>query len=59
MSDERVSVPYEPPTVTFYGTVQELTLGTGAGQLDANIPACGPLAGQPAGPSGVVCKAFP
>lgn len=50
---------YEAPSVTYYGTLQELTMGNGTVMpLDAATPSCGALTGLPSSntPSGVTCK---
>jgi len=47
--------PYEAPTLVTYGTVRELTLGSGG----TNIPDIGPCAvgsHRAANPSGITCK---
>lgn len=48
-------IPYEAPTVTNYGTVQELTLGSG-GTTTPDILPCAPGTFRAATPSGVSCK---
>jgi hypothetical protein len=55
--DGQHKLAYEAPTVTFYGTVQELTMGNGlVTPLDAQN--CGALSGHLSSnsPSGVTCK---
>ena len=48
-------IPYEAPTVTNYGTVQELTLGSG-GTSTPDVSPCAVGSFQSASPSGVTCK---
>ena len=38
---ENAQVPYEPPTIVTYGTVRELTLGSG-GTTVSDIQPCSP-----------------
>jgi hypothetical protein len=47
-------VPYEAPTITTYGTVRELTRGTGGTIPDATACATGKST-----PSGMTCKGHP
>lgn len=48
---------YEAPKVTYYGTVQELTMGNGS-VLPVDVQGCGALSGLPSSntPSGITCK---
>lgn len=55
MNMEREALPYEAPTVTNYGTVQELTLGTG-GTTTPDIAPCADNSFQANTPSGITCK---
>lgn len=48
-------IQYEAPTVTNYGTVQELTLGTG-GTTTPDIAPCADSTFQANTPSGITCK---
>lgn len=48
-------IPYEAPKVTNYGTVQELTLGTG-GTSTPDISPCASGTFQSNSLSGVTCK---
>ena len=48
-------IPYEAPTVTNYGTVQELTLGTG-GTTTPDIQPCSANTFRSNSPSGITCK---
>ena len=48
-------IPYEAPTVTNYGTVQELTLGTG-GTTTPDIAPCSPSTFRANNTSGITCK---
>lgn len=48
-------IPYEAPTVTNYGTVQELTLGTG-GTTTPDIAPCSENTFRAANVSGITCK---
>jgi hypothetical protein len=52
---EKAPIPYEAPTITTYGTVRELTLGTG-GAVELDILPCTPGTKRAGGPSGVTCK---
>lgn len=49
------TIAYEAPTVTKYGTVQELTLGSG-GTSTPDISPCSPATFQANNPSGITCK---
>ena len=53
---ENAQVPYEPPTIVTYGTVRELTLGTG-GTTNADVQPCTTGTFQSTHPSGTTCKA--
>jgi hypothetical protein len=48
-------IPYEPPRVTTYGTIQELTLGSN-GTATPDILPCAPGTFQANSPSGITCK---
>jgi hypothetical protein len=48
-------IPYEAPKVTDYGTVQELTLGSG-GTTIADISPCATGSFRANNPSGLTCK---
>jgi hypothetical protein len=48
-------VPYEAPTVTTYGTIKDLTLGSG-GTTAIDILPCAPGSFQSHNPSGITCK---
>jgi hypothetical protein len=48
-------IPYEAPTVTNYGTVQELTLGSGATTV-ADIQPCATGTFRGSTPSSITCK---
>lgn len=50
-----MTVPYEAPTVTTYGTVQELTLGSG-GTTTPDISPCATGTFTSTSPSGITCK---
>jgi len=50
-----VAIPYEKPKVTDYGTVQELTLGTGGTQTP-DIAPCTAGTFQGNTPSSITCK---
>jgi hypothetical protein len=52
---ENAQVPYEPPTIVTYGTVRELTLGTG-GTTNTDIQPCSFGAFASNLPSGRTCK---
>ena len=54
--ERKTPIPYEAPTVTYYGSVQELTLGSG-GTITLDVaPPCAPGTFQANTPSGVTCK---
>lgn len=53
--EKAVPIPYETPTVTNYGTVQELTLGSG-GTTTPDITPCAQGTFQANTPSGITCK---
>ena len=53
--EQRAPIPYEAPTITTYGTVRELTLGTGGAVGPRHLP-CTPGTKRAGGPSGVTCK---
>jgi hypothetical protein len=48
-------IPYEPPTITTYGTVQELTFGTGS-TTTADAESCAQHGFNSNTPSLVTCK---
>ena len=52
---ESKPIAYEPPTIVTYGTVRELTLGSG-GTTIADIQPCTPGTFQSPSPSGFTCK---
>lgn len=53
--EKATPIPYEAPTVTNYGTVQELTLGTG-GTTTPDIAPCSENTFRAANVSGITCK---
>jgi hypothetical protein len=53
--EKSTPIPYEAPTVTNYGTVQELTLGTG-GTNTPDIAPCSSATFQANNVSGITCK---
>jgi hypothetical protein len=50
--------PYEAPTITTYGTVRELTLGSGGTSIPDVAP-CSLNSKQSNRPSGFLCKTPP
>ena len=53
--EKAVPIPYEAPTVTTYGTVQELTFGTGTSNIP-DIAPCAPGTFRGTTPSSITCK---
>jgi hypothetical protein len=53
---ENKELRYEKPTVTDYGTLRDLTLGTGGTQTPDVAPPCDAGTFQSNGPSGITCK---
>ncbi len=53
--ESKTPFPYEKPTVTTYGTVRQLTLGSG-GSSEFDILPCDPGTKQGVPPSGHTCK---
>ena len=51
-------MPYEPPSITTYGTVRDLTLGNGVSS-NPDVQGCVPAGFNATTPSGIICKSFP
>lgn len=50
------TIPYDPPTIVTYGTVRELTLGTGSSPTP-DISPCAAGSHRGTTPSQITCKA--
>lgn len=53
--ESKATIQYEPPTITTYGTVRELTLGSG-NSATPDISPCADGSHRATGPSGFSCK---